>query len=203
MRIAKGLESLHRRWMAPALCLAIFILGSCSGGSDDDAGGNAATGPPIVGSITAESGVERAGVSTIPGPDPCTLVTPPELLQTFRSPFGPGTRQEIPGPFGQVMCTWTTTEAPPVTFTVSILTTGGIDTKLRDRGQTAHAVFSAARTAITDVQPVEGVGDDAFTSGPSVYFVKGDSYVTAGTSPGASSQIADLRAVALIIGSRI
>ena len=190
-----------RRWFVlGAVGAATIFLASCS----DDA---AVTVSSSIGGDTAPAASttaasESAGTSVVPATDgaastavgdpvkgnpidPCALLTAAEVGSALQVPVGgptPGPQGNVPNPLGQRTCTWSTAESPPRSVAVSVVTTqsaslGGVS----GGDYTARKLFEDTMPLAEGVEPIPGLGDDAFfgaVAGMQVSVVKGDVYLS-------------------------
>jgi hypothetical protein len=126
-----------RRCLAAAAAIAALGLTSCSTG---DPTPRAAAG-------AAQTTAATAGWDTTNLPDPCRLLTAPEVAAEFRHPIGPVARIAEWPPFCQFVL-------DPGTHTVLDVSD--------DSRPDAKIGFEQHKNDGTPIQPISGLGDDAY-----------------------------------------
>jgi len=191
-----------RRWFAlGAVGAASILFASCS---DDAAvtvsssiGGatapstSAAVNTSAAANTTAVPATDGSPTTAVVDPvkgnpiDPCALLTPAEVSAALQVPVGaptPGPQSNLPNPLGQRTCTWSTTESPPRSVAVSVVTTQSASLGGASGGDyTARQLFEDTKPLAEGLEPITGLGDDAFfgaVAGMQVSVVKGDVYLS-------------------------
>ncbi|HTN79557.1 MAG TPA: DUF3558 family protein [Acidimicrobiales bacterium] len=183
-----------RRWLALG---AILVLPSLAAACSDDASVTVATSPNTTAAPPTTAAASSATTAVVPDTsaapvvdpvkgnpiDPCSLLTVDEIGSALQVPVSaptPGPQSNLPNPLGQRTCTWTTTESPPRSVAVSVVTTQSAQLGGAAGGTyTAHQLFEDTKPLAEGVEPIPGLGDDAFfgaVAGMQVTVVKGDVY---------------------------
>src|SRR5262245_14055910 len=189
-----------RRWLAlGAVGAATIVFAACN----DDAAVTVSTsiGPdttpaastPAAGGAgtTAVPATDGTGSTAVGDPvkgnpvDPCSLLTSAEVSSALGVPVNdpvPGPQGNLPNPLGQRTCTWSTSESPPRSLAVSVVTTQSASLGGASGGDyTARKLFDDTKPLAEGVEPITGLGDDAFfgaVAGMQVSVVKGDVYLS-------------------------
>ena len=211
-----------RRWFAlGAVGAAAILFPSCS----DDAtvsvsssvGGDTAPATTAAVSTTAipatDGSATTAAVDPVKGNpiDPCALLTPAEVSAALQVPVGdptPGPQSNLPNPLGQRTCTWSTTESPPRSVALSVVTTQSASLGGASGGDyTARQLFEDTKPLAEGLEPITGLGDDAFfgaVAGMQVSVVKGDVYLSVAVPFGTTdADEATVRALAPLAAARL
>ena len=136
-------------------------------------------------------------------PDPCTLVTAADLEAAFGSPFEDGAAEDTTPPITFHSCGFIGSADDLVARTVVIQTLGDADiAEAMDR--TAVELYEETRDLTDDAEPVDGLGDDAYSAAGSINFVQDGVYVTI-AAPGAASAeaTAGLSTIATAVSSAL
>ncbi len=176
-----------RRWIVVgAAGLGLVLVGACS----DDASVTVSPGPSVSDSVSAppaSTTTTTAGVEPVTGNpiDPCSLLTTDEIGGAMQTPVHDpvaGPQHGLPNPLGQRTCTWSTSESPPRSLSVSVVTTQGAKLGGASGGDyTARALFDDTKPLAEGVEPIPGLGDDAFfgaVAGVQVSVVRGDVFLS-------------------------
>ena len=184
-----------RRWIAVgAVGTGLALLGACS----DDTSVTVSSSPGIseavsttaaaAGTTAASPGTTAvAAVDPVTGNpiDPCSLLTVDEVgaaLQSEVSDPVPGPQHGLPNPLGQRTCTWSTAESPPRSLSVSVVTTQSAALGGASGGDyTARKLFDDTKPLAEGLEPIPGLGDDAFfgaVAGVQVSVVRGDVFLS-------------------------
>jgi hypothetical protein len=117
--------------------------------------------------------------------DPCSLLTTDEVGSALQVPVGgptPGPQGSLPNPLGQRTCTWSTSESPPRSVALSVVTTQSASVGGASGGDyTARQLFDDTKPLTEGLEPITGLGDDAFfgaVAGMQVSVLKGDVYLS-------------------------
>ena len=74
-----------------------------------------------------------------------------------------GPQSNLPNPLGQRTCTWSTAESPPRSVAVSVVTTESASLGGASGGDyTAAKLFEDTKPLAEGLEPIDGLGDDAF-----------------------------------------
>lgn len=158
-----------------ALSLSVVLVGC---GSSKSSGGTKQSAPHTTAagsSSVPQTGSAGAGSSaTVPTGDGCQYASVAEVsaaagATVTAKPTPPGPPFNAPG------CLYASSGVPERQITVRVLTAQQIATV---PGQTAQSYFNAAKTGLTNTQPISGFGDEAFTAGAVIYARKGTTVVT-------------------------
>lgn len=108
-------------------------------------------------------------------------------------------------PFNAPSCLYSTATTPTRQITVAVYTKDQLSAA---GGRTAESFMSAVKGALTDVQPIAGLGDEAFSTGSagtSVYVRSGSTvvHVTAGVGGTSDSARAAVRSVTTTVLSHL
>ncbi len=170
-----------RRWIAVgAAGLGLVLVGACS----DDASVTVSPGSSAsaVASTTTTVAVDPVTGNPI---DPCSLLTTDEISAAMQTPVHEpvaGPQHGLPNPLGQRTCTWSTSESPPRSLSVSVVTTQGAKLGGASGGDyTARSLFDDTKPLAEGVEPIPSLGDDAFfgaVAGVQVSVVEGDVFLS-------------------------
>ncbi len=203
-----------RRWLA----LGAIVLGAAvpAAACSDDASVTVATDAPTTAGASTSEG---PGTTVVPAVDPvsgntvdpCSLLTTDEIGSALQVPVGgpvAGPQGNLPNPLGQRTCTWSTNESPPRSVSVSVVTTQSASLGGASGGDyTARQLFEDTKPLAEGVEPLPGLGDDAFfgaVAGMQVSVLKGDTYMSVTVPFGISEgDAAAVRALAPIAVSRL
>ena len=141
---------LRRRALPVLLILGIFTLGAC--GSGEDAGSDAA--PTTAAAADKDAGSGSGGSATdVPDVDACSLLTSEQVSAVLGGPVDEPTPNSTPASTG---CGWFSTTGKPgdgVTLTIQPLVV--FDGTVKAGGASGYLI-----------EPVNGLGDDAFFQTP-------------------------------------
>ena len=166
----------RRAFGLAALGVSVLLVAACS----DDNGSTSApsstapatTGAPVVDPVTGNP------------IDPCSLLTTDEIGSALQVPVGApqaGPSSNLPNPLGQRTCTWSTSESPPRSVAISVVTTESASLGGASGGDyTAQKLFEDTKPLAEGLEPIEGLGDEAFfgaVAGMQVSVLKDDVYL--------------------------
>ena len=179
-----------RRWFAlGAVGATTMVFAACSddatvtvSSSTTAAIGSAGTTAVLATDSSGTTAVEPVKGNPI---DPSALLTTAELSTALQVPVGDpksGPQGSLPNPLGQRTCTWSTAESPPRSVAVSVVTTQSASLGGASGGDyTARKLFEDTKPLAEGLEPIAGLGDDAFfgaVAGMQVSVVKGDVYLS-------------------------
>lgn len=108
--------------------------------------------------------------------NPCDLVTKDEVETIVGEPVSPPEYRDARNPLGQKMCQYNTVSASRL-IQVSVIRTSDMLPKVREGGQSAEGIYKTTKNAITPLEEVKGIGDDAFWGTPGLHILKGNVYI--------------------------
>jgi hypothetical protein len=179
--------------------LVVAVAAACSDNGDP--------GPSPEGSVGLFDGTVDAPVRHGPVPPVCSLLTTGEASELAGEDLREPASDVTPGGIGQQVCTFGATAFFSYTYVqVSLVAEADWPPELHARGYTARRVFEEARDSYPMIEPVTGIGEDAFRHGNTLEVLTGD--VTFGVkialndrSGGIEAPLGDLvRAAELILG---
>ncbi len=188
-----------------ALGASALLIAACS----DDSGSTAA--PPSTAAAPATSGAPIVDPVTGNPIDPCSLLTVAEIASALQVPVSEpqsGPQGNLPNPLGQRTCTWSTSESPPRSLALSVVTTQSAALGGASGGDyTARKLFEDTKPLAEGLEPIPGLGDDAFfgaVAGMQVSVVKGDVYLSVTVPFGTTeADAATVRALAPLAVGRL
>lgn len=121
--------------------------------------------------------------------NPCELLSQGEVETLIGEAVRAPELQETKNPLGQKMCLYTATGSDRL-VQISITSTGDMSAKVRASGQSAPAIYATTKQMLSPVEPVAGIGDDAFWGVPGLHVLRGEVYllITVGNTSKASNR---------------
>ena len=168
-----------------ALGASVLLAGACSDDSSSTAAPPSTEAAPATSATTATSAAPAVDPVTGNPIDPCSLLTVDEIgsaLQVAVSQPQAGPQSNLPNPLGQRTCTWSTSESPPRSLAVSVVTTESASLGGASGGDyTARKLFEDTKPLAEGLEPIPDLGDDAFfgaVAGMQVSVLKDDVYLS-------------------------
>jgi hypothetical protein len=106
--------------------------------------------------------------------NPCGLLTKDEAEAFAGEAVTSPELKDTKNPLGQKMCLYNTVSSRLIQ--ISVIRTADMAPDTRKHGQTAAKVYKSTKEMLEPVEPVQGVGDDAFWGTPGLHILKGDIY---------------------------
>jgi hypothetical protein len=112
------------------------------------------------------------------------LITKAEVESILGEPAGEAEFKDTKNPLGQRIIFWPTANEMKLSYVqVSLITTDGLASQLKESGHDAKKQFEVEKAVLKNVEKVEGIGDDAYwdPSSPLIsglHVLKGDNSLT-------------------------
>jgi hypothetical protein len=126
----------------------------------------------VIGLLAVASGALQAAGAL----SPCDLITKEEVEAIVGEPVSLPEYKDARNPLGQKMCQYNTVSASRL-IQISVIRTSDMLPKVREGGQSAESIYQTTKTAITPLEEVKGIGDDAFWATPGLHILQGNAYV--------------------------
>jgi len=174
--------------MAGAAAVLTVLITSCSSSSTSGTGSN--NSASTAGSSSAATSAPTSSNSTpVAAGDGCQYVTVDVVSAAVGATVTAKPLEPAP-PFNAPSCLYESTTVPLRQITVAVLTAQDFSAV---PGQSAQTYYNAAKSALTNVTPLPGLGDEAFSAGSAgsaIYVRKGANLVRITAGVGGTSDTA-------------